>query len=75
MKKIIKKKKIEVVPIDQLEVLDNRCKLREYCNQNNIKVPDSFASDQFLKISQWAMKKNTFPLCLKSEQNLSNNHL
>ncbi len=75
MKKIIKKKKIEAVSVNQLEVLDNRFKLREYCNQNNIKIPDFFASDQFLKISQWAMKKNSFPLCLKSEQNLSNNHL
>ncbi len=75
MKKIIKKKTIEAIPINQLEILDDRCKLREYCKQNNIKIPDFFATDQFLKISQWAMKKNTFPLCLKTAKNLSNNNL
>ena len=75
MKPSSKKKTIEPALVDQLEVLDNRCKLREYCIQNNIKTPDFFASDQFLKISQWAMKKNSFPLCIKSAKNLSNNQL
>ncbi len=75
MKPTKKKKTTSPLPIDQLEVLNDRCKLREYCNQNGIKTPDFFASDQFLKISQWAMKKNTFPLCLKSAENLSNNNL
>ena len=75
MKQTKKKKSTLPLPIDQLEVLNDRCKLREYCIQNGIKTPDFFASDQCLKISQWAMKKNTFPLCLKSAENFSNNNL
>lgn len=72
MKSIRKKKNITPIKIDQLDVLSDRSKLREFCIQNNIKTPDFFCSDQFLKISQWAMKKNSFPLCLKSSRNLSN---
>ena len=74
MKPTKKKKNAAPAPISQLEVLSDRLKLREYCNQNNIKTPDYFASEQFLKISQWAMKKNTFPLCLKTSKNLTKNH-
>ena len=68
-------KKNSITPINQLETIEDRFKLREYCKQNNIATPDYFASDEFLKISQWAMKKNSFPLCLKSAHNLSHNHL
>ena len=74
MKPAKKKKTAPPALINQLEVLNDRCKLREYCLQNNIKTPDFFASDQFLKISQWAMKKNSFPLCLKTSKNLTKNH-
>ena len=69
------KKTKAIPPINQLETIEDRFKLREYCKQNNIITPDYFASDDFSKISQWAMKKNTFPLCLKSAENLSHNHL
>ena len=63
------------VEINQLEVLEDRSKLREYCVQNSIKTPDFFVSNEFSQISQWAMKKNIFPLCLKTSKNYSNNHL
>ena len=75
MKPSKNKKQSAIIPINQLETLNDRLKLREYCKENNIKTPDFFASDQFAKISQWAMKKNTFPLCIKSVHNLSHNHL
>ena len=71
-----KPKKVPVVTqINQLDTLKDRFKLREYCVQKNIKTPDYFVSDQFLKISHWAMKKNIFPLCIKSAHNYSHNHL
>ena len=71
-----KAKKVPVNPqINQLDTVKDRFKLREYCVQKNIKTPDFFVSDQFLKISHWAMKKNTFPLCIKSAHNYSHNHL
>lgn len=60
-------------PITQSEVLENRRKLREYCQQKGLIVPEFFASTQFAPISLWAMKKNTFPLCIKTAQNLKNN--
>ena len=69
------KKAPVVTQINQLDTLKDRFKLREYCVQKNIKTPDYFVSDQFLKISHWAMKKNTFPLCIKSSLNHSHNHL
>ena len=76
MKAAVKGKKgTSPAPINQLEVLDDRHKLRLYCTQNNIKTPDYFASDQFAPISLWAMKKNTFPLCLKTSKNLNHNQL
>ena len=75
MKSSKTRKQISIAPIDQLETIEDRFKLREYCKQNSIVTPDYFASDEFSKISQWAMKKNTFPLCLKSAHNLSHNHL
>lgn len=62
-------------PVTQLETIGDRFKLREFCKQNNLITPDYFASDDFSKISQWAMKKNTFPLCIKSTHNLIHNHL
>jgi hypothetical protein len=74
-KKIIKKKPIQIRQIDQLEILNDRAKLREYSVQNSIKVPDFFISEEFSKISQWAMKKNSFPLCLKSSKNFSDSSL
>ena len=69
------KKTKTIPPVNQLETIEDRFKLREYCKQNNIITPDYFASDDFSKISQWAMKKNSFPLCIKSTQNLAHNHL
>ena len=76
MKTAAKGKKVSPpAPINQLEVLDNRHKLRIYCAQNNIKTPDYFASEQFAPISLWAMKKNTFPLCIKTSANLNHNQL
>lgn len=76
MKTAAKGKKVSSpAPINQLEVLDNRHKLRIYCAQNNIKTPDYFASEQFAPISLWAMKKNTFPLCIKTSANLNHNQL
>ena len=72
-----KKKKKIIVPevINQLDVLEDRGKLREFCKQNNIKTPDFFVSEEFNKISQWAMKKNQFPLCLKIAKNYTDNYL
>lgn len=61
--------------ISQSEILDNRHKLRQYCRQEGIATPDFFASNQFLPISHWAMKKNSFPLVLKTSENLSSNRL
>ena len=60
--------------VKQSEILDNRRKLREYCRQNNIETPDFFASNLFVPISMWAMKKNIFPLCIKTSKNLNNNN-
>lgn len=73
MKPKAKTKKATVVPIDQLEVLENRHKLREYCKQNDIVQPEYKASEQFAQISLWAMKFNKFPMCLKTSANLSDN--
>ena len=75
MKSSKSKKQNIATPINQLETIDDRSKLREYCKQNNILTPDYFASEEFSKISSWAMKKNTFPLCIKSAHNLTHNHL
>lgn len=71
-KRIIKKTTIKPLIINQLDVLNDRAKLRNYSLQNSIKTPDFFVSDDFNKISQWAMHKNSFPLCLKSSKNLNN---
>lgn len=73
MKSVKGKKSAAPVPVSQMEVLDDRHKLREYCRQNNLQFPDYAASDQFAKISLWAMKKNAFPMCIKTSKNLTNN--
>lgn len=53
------------------DVICNRMRFREYCNQIGLKQPEYFVSDKFNKISDWLIKRNTFPKVLKFTINSS----
>lgn len=55
----------------QFELLHNRLKLREFCRDHKIHSPDFIASEKFDRLTAWAVKKNRFPLAIKTAVNLS----
>lgn len=55
----------------QLALLQNRLKFREFCVSRSFITPDFIGSDQFSKLSAWAVKRNKFPLAIKTATNLS----
>lgn len=55
----------------QYELLSNRQKLREFTGNNGIATPAFIVSDQFPRLSAWAVKQNRFPMAMKSAVNLA----
>ena len=55
----------------QFAVLSHRGKLREFCLSQKIETPEFVLSEEFARISAWAVKRNKFPLTMKTAQNLS----
>lgn len=54
-----------------VNILSNRIVFREYCDKLGLKQPERFFSDKFSKISDWLVKKNSFPKVVKLASNLS----
>ena len=55
----------------QFGLLNNRLKLREFCQAGKFLTPAFFAADQFARLSAWAVKQNRFPMAMKSAINLA----
>lgn len=51
------------------QLLSNRVKLREFCKSNQIEQPQHVAGKQFDELAAWAVKRNRFPLAMKSAVN------
>jgi len=47
--------------------------LRDFLKANGYKQPDFLVSEDFAKISAWAVKRNLFPILLKTARNQANN--
>jgi len=60
-------------PMSQL--IKIRTRLKEFCLINKIRMPEYCSSERFEKISSWAVKKNSFPMVLKTEENLNDGNL
>ena len=55
----------------QFALLTNRQKFREFCSSQKLTVPQYIVSEQFARLSAWAVKFNRFPLIMKSSTNLA----
>mgnify|MGYP000844630809 CR=1 FL=1 len=55
----------------QFALLTNRQKFREFCSSQQLTVPQYTVSEQFARLSAWAVKFNRFPLIMKSLTNLA----
>lgn len=51
------------------QLLSNRVLLREFCISNQIEQPSYISGKQFEALSAWAVKRNRFPLAMKSAIN------
>jgi len=51
------------------QLLSNRVLLREFCQSNQIEQPPYISGQQFDALSAWAVKRNRFPLAMKSAIN------
>ncbi|HNW10221.1 MAG TPA: hypothetical protein PKI71_02555 [Candidatus Rifleibacterium sp.] len=55
----------------QFSLLTSRHKLREFCSSQKLTVPQYAVSEQFARLSAWAVKFNRFPLIMKTSTNLA----
>jgi len=55
----------------QFGLLNNRLKLREFCQAGKFLTPAFFAADQFARLSAWAVRQNQFPMAMKSAVNMA----
>ncbi len=55
----------------QYDLLSDRRKLREFARAGGLKTPSFIVSDQFPRLSAWAVKQNHFPMVIKSAVNLA----
>ncbi|PKL48134.1 MAG: hypothetical protein CVV42_10775 [Candidatus Riflebacteria bacterium HGW-Riflebacteria-2] len=51
------------------QLLSNRVLLREFCKNNQIDQPSYISGQQFDVLAAWAVKRNRFPLAIKSAIN------
>lgn len=56
----------------QREILFNRVALREFLKANGYPQPDYLVAEKFEPLTAWAVKRNNFPLVLKSATNSAN---
>ena len=61
----------ELLTSSQFSLLTDRQKLREFCSSQKLTIPRYAVSDQFARLSAWAVKFNRFPLIMKSSTNLA----
>lgn len=57
------------------ELLLGRNKLRLFLKEKGFRQPDFFIADDFAAISAWAVRRNQFPMVLKTGENLYNGEL
>jgi hypothetical protein len=55
------------LPTQSDDLFKSRRALREFCIKNKIACPEFFVSQDFAKISAWAIKHNKFPMAIKAE--------
>ncbi len=55
----------------QFALLTDRRQFREFCSSKKLTIPQHAVSEQFARLSAWAVKFNRFPLIMKSSTNLA----
>ncbi|MDD2624539.1 MAG: hypothetical protein PHQ02_06935 [Candidatus Riflebacteria bacterium] len=60
------------LPTQSDDVFKSRKALREFCIKNKVAFPEFFVSEDFAKISAWAIKHNKFPMAIKAEEDSIN---